>query len=209
MKFFDRQKFCKRGWVLMTVRQKRWEMKGGDLRPFSVFNSHSNIDDITDIPELRNLIQSLRRIHKKLGIKEPLFIVASVETTFQVVNNKDVTKPFHFHLIISGLTKSEIEEASKKMKKNLGPSVSGMARAVDIRKVGPSKRQFIKAMSYLLKQPFWRISKASKDDKQGLKQTPEPHQLSELVNNFGPLKCTGRFVFVGLKFHAEKFRLIK
>lgn len=184
-------------------------MKGGDYQPFAVFNKHSNPSDITDIPELRNLIQSLRRAHKKLGKKEPLVIVASVETTYQIVGSHTVTKPFHFHLMISGLTRAEVEKASKMLRKNLGPSVSGMARAVDIKDVGRTKAHFLRSMTYPVKLPFWKFSKGNVNVIKVPPQTPTPKQFVELACNFGSLRCTDRFKFVGIQFRGGKFRFSK
>lgn len=209
LRFFKVAGFHQHQWVLATVRQKRWEMKGGDKISFAKFNGHNNSDDITDIPELRNLIQCLRRKHKSLGRSEKLVIIACVETTYQIVANRIVTLPFHFHLMISGLSKIEIEEASRKLRKGLGPSVSGMPRAIDIQSVGNNRREIIDSLSYVLKQPFWKISKSTSDVKRGKKQTPNAQQLAELAYCFGPLECTGRFTFVGLKYHGGKLRLSK
>lgn len=208
LKFCSAKYLFERDWVQITIRRQLWTMKGGDFQPFYTFMGQ---DRLKNVREIVNLTQTFSRHHAKKTNQEPLLIVGSVETTYDITNSSKVQKPFHVHLMVSGLSLVEINKVTDKLSRKLRKLEPDLPRPVDVRNVGPKVTGAKTALSYVIKQPYWRVSKNEKNPR-GRKQSPKPNDFAELANNFGPLKLSGldsRIYFKGLEFRRGKFQFSK
>lgn len=231
LRFMYEQDWFKKEWIQITVRSDKWRIPAGDHSDFTDF---LGVKSLVDIPEIKVLEQRLYRACSNAKKSSQLIIIVSVETTFDKLENEPLGKPFHFHVLVTGLSKAEVTTACKGFEKLPVIKNSGMARPIDIQEVGEEKTfRFLDnrdALSYLIKQPFWRYSKylrkqelcargrskQSSFKKFGSKspkiygyrrQLPSAAQLAEIANNLGPIGIRDRFKFRGVEYRNGLFRL--
>lgn len=185
--FLDRQQLHRLQWHFATVRVGGWNIEAGDMKPFGRLRNHRIIN---------NLVASLRRKHIP-GV----LVFGSIETVYLTIANKPMGKPFHLHLMISGLPRVVIEQAIEKI---------GLDRHYNrpqlVKAVRRSRRDFFQVSSYAFKQPLQKKSRISEDDA-GRRQSPNASERRELVSNLGLHRWTERLILVGIRCDAGTFRL--
>lgn len=207
MKFAWRRGFFEREWCFITIRTDLWRMDDGDLRSFAEF---AGIEKLTDIPIINNLFQRLRRKFESTNrdLENVLLVVGSIETITRTVHNDPDGKPYHVHIMVSGLSKNEVDKCCEKTKKLLEEIPSDYPRSVDVKAVS-GRDDVVKSLSYSIKQPFWKYSYYGKGKYDRNKQFPNMNELYELVCNYGLHKCTGRWFKLGIQERGNRFRLSK
>ncbi|HEV7416367.1 MAG TPA: hypothetical protein VGN98_09420 [Tianweitania sediminis] len=175
-------------WFLVTVRVEGWLMAPGDHRPFGPLRDHRHIEA---------LLTKFRRL-KRPGV----VVFGSIETVFRTVANAPVGKPFHLHLMISGLSEAEILTAVS----GTVPLAQADVLPLHVEAVEMTDKDFFGAASYAFKQPFWRRS-ASRADLKGDLQTPAASQLRELIGNLGVHGWARRMILLSMRCDQGWFRL--
>lgn len=187
LKFTIENRLYEREWHLVTVLVDGWTKNPGDFSQFGELKKH---------PIIKRFLLGLHRLRRS-----NLFLIGSIETVFKVKMNTPAGKPFHLHMLISGLTKKEI---GNQIKRRIPLSEDRVPVRIDA--VGNTKKDFIDTASYVVKQTFWRQSK-SKDSGSGWLQKPKENEFAELMCNLGTHNCGDRFFFIGMKYHYGKFSL--
>ena len=173
-------------WLFVTVFIDGWTIPPGDHSRYST---------------LANNVGRLRRGIHAAGIREVL-VIGAVETVYKVVANKPVGKPFHLHLLVRGLT----EEQIRQILQSCLPLDRTVPRYIDVKAVGETEGEFLKALSYVFKQPFWKASKADQSDVRPRKQWPKKQELAELISNLGPHEPYSRLFNISTGFAAIRVR---
>ncbi|KAB2699916.1 hypothetical protein [Brucella lupini] len=187
LKFTKVKKFQCREWHFVTIVVEQWLKAPGDYTPFG---------KLKDQPAIKNLLLGIHRL------KRPdVLLIGGIETVFNVMNNIPSGKPFHLHLMVSGLTR---EELSNLIKKHIPDT--HLPRSVRFDRVGDKPSDFPDAVSYVCMQPFWRKSK-NDNSGSGWFQTPKSTDFAELMCNLGTHQWGDRFFFIGMKFHYGQFKL--
>lgn len=176
-------------WHFVTIRVQGWKVPAGDHTPFG---------RLRDQPCIKNFLTKLRRMRIP-----NLLVFGSIETIYVTVNNVPTPKPFHLHLMISGATEEEIAAAIAATIEVDSDDVS----PVDIEPVPPTDDDFFQAASYVFKQPLWKKSKASPDDR-GRRQTLKAGERRELISNLGVHGWIGRLILLGIRCDNGVFRLL-
>ena len=205
MHFADKNGFFERDWFFITIRFDIWRMADGDLQSFAEF---AGVKTLTDIPQIKNLLQRFRREHATSAATDDLIVIGSVETIIRTVKNKPDGKPFHFHLMVTGLTKAQVDKCCRKTKQLPEAIASDYPRPVDIKTVSGIE-DAIKALSYAIKQPFWKYSYYGEGKHDREKQFPNKDELYQLIRNYGPHRCTDRWFKLGFEYRGDKFLLSK
>jgi len=190
LKFLAEQQLSDRRWYLVTIRVKGWTKKIGDYSSFGPLRDH---------PSIKALLGKLRR----RADGNILIVFGSIETVYRVVENVPAGKPFHLHLMISGLKKRVIKEAVKAT----FDLDSKVAIPLFIDPVGNGENDFVKAASYAFKQPYWKASYRNADDRHSKRQLPKSNQLAELIGNEGAHPWNGRLIILGIRFDQGTFRM--
>ena len=189
LRFLSHQRLHRREWYLVTIRVAGWTKAVGDYTPFGPLREH---------PAIKAYLGRLRR----QGHAD-LVLFGSIETVFKTVANKAVGKPFHLHFMISGASKADINEAVRSTFK-LDRSTR---RALDVERVDPGRVNFVRAASYVFKQPYWKKSHRTFKSRDGWRQFPKPNELAELISNLGAHPWNGRLIMVGMRFDQGVFRM--
>jgi hypothetical protein len=187
--FVHRKAFAQHHWYFVTVRVDGWTKGPGDLAPFGPYH---------DGPEVKALLDRLRR-----NGDGDAMIFGSIEVVFRTVANVPMGKPFHLHLMISGLSPVAIYEVINKSFV-LDPDV---ARPLDIRPVRRSPSDFVRSASYVFAQPFWKESYPNQASGKGVHQPLKPDELAELIANLGAHPVGQRLILMGIRRDKSKFRL--
>jgi hypothetical protein len=187
LKFTKVKKFQCREWHLVTIVVEQWLKAPGDYTPFG---------KLKDQPAIKNLLLGIHRL------KRPdVLLIGGIETVFNVMNNIPSGKPFHLHLMVSGLTREELGDLIKKHIPD-----TDLPRSIRFDPVGNSATDFSYAVSYVCKQPFWRKSR-NDNSGSGWPQRPKDNEFAELMCNLGSHQWGDRFFFIGMKFHYGQFKL--
>lgn len=175
-------------WHFVTIRVAGWKMAPGDNRPFGRLREHRLIE---------NLTTKLRRLKKPR-----LMVFGSIETVYNVVANVPDGKPFHLHLMASGVSEAEIDEAVRAT-----IPLSADIVPLDIRTVEATDADFFEAASYAFKQPLMKRSKMRPEDR-GALQRPKAAERRELISNVGVHGWLGRLILIGIRCDRGQFRLL-
>jgi len=187
LKFTKVNNFQCREWHFVTIVVERWLKAPGNYTPFG---------KLKDQPAIKNLLLGIHRL------KRPdVLLIGGIETVFNVMNNIPSGKPFHLHLMVSGLTREELGDLIRKHIPD-----TDLPRSIRFDPVGNSATDFSDAVSYVCKQPFWRRSK-NDNSGSGWFQTPKSTDFAELMCNLGTHQWGDRFFFIGMKFHYGQFKL--
>lgn len=189
LRFVDQQEWHKREWLFITVFVDGWTMKAGDFSPFGSLRDHKSI---------KNLKQHIRRLNKPNTL-----LFGSIETVFKTIANEPYGKPFHLHLMISGVDKATITACIRKAI-NVDKQV---AVPIKVQKVKSTSLDFHKTASYAFKLPFWKKSYLQLDSSSSRKQFPKQSELSELISNLGMHTPSDRLIMMGMRFHGRRFKL--
>ena len=199
-----------RGWCFLTISIKSWVMQSADFRRFTEF-TNAGPKGLKDIKEVNNLIMRLRRANAERMASDPstpaLLVIGSLETVFRTVDNKPDGKPFHLHLIISGVGSSKVEE--------IADALFGKERKVglhfpfDLKKVEPTPEDLVSVLTYCVAQPFVKESYINRQSMTGRMQMPKSAEIAELASNLGPLTMSERLILVGLRVANGKLQHTK
>lgn len=183
MCFAEDQKFHERQWYFVTIFVDGWTVQPEDYSPFGQLKKNE------DIHSLLNKIRKLKA--------PDTLLFGCIETVYKTKDNLPIGKPFHLHLMVSGLSKLELMECIKKC-------ITLSSEAVPLRcdLVKDTKEDFIKSASYVIKQPFWKRSESADGFKK--LQTPGLLELAELGSNLGAHAVGERFFYIGMKFAGSK-----
>lgn len=212
LKFCFREGFHNKPWVFVTIRPRKWEVAIGDHRSF--LDQHGPVARYRDLKECKGILQVLRREFKSAEKRCPgsdqLIAIGSMETIWEVLDNKPKTKPFHIHLMVHGLKATAIKKALDRyltdngLRRNKEPYLNVLL----VEKIKPTQEDVIRTMSYAYKLPFWRYSRSSDSPHQLWKQWPSREQILELDSNYGVRECQDRLLTIGAEYRARKFRLL-
>jgi len=187
LKFIAHSDFHLRQWQFVTIVINRWTKAPEDYTPFGKLKDH---------PVIKNLLLAIHRL-KLPDVR----LMGSIETVFNVMNSDPVGKPFHLHLMVSGVPEKELRDLIKRHVPD-----THLLRSIRFERVGSEDTDIPDTASYVCKQPFWRKSKNGNSGS-GWYQTPKATDFAELMCNFGTHDWVGRFFFIGMKFHYGKFKL--
>jgi hypothetical protein len=174
-------------WYFVTIFIEGWIVPPGDTSPFGKLRDHLLIENFK------------RQLRRKVG--PDLIVIGSIETEYRLLDNEPRGKPFHLHLMISGTS----EETIKKAARTCFPADPAVVESVRADPVLGNVEDFLWALSYAFKQPFWKKSKRRGMTK-APRQWPKPAELAELVSNLGVHGWTGRLILVGIRFEGGEFR---
>lgn len=186
LRFAINQKFHEREWHLVTIFVDGWTVAPNDFSPFGQLKNNKII--------LR-LLQRIRR----LKISDTL-LFGCIETVFKTRNNTPLGKPFHIHLMVSGPSKLDLQQCIKECVPLANEAVP--LRCDPVRHI---REDFIKATSYIIKQPFWKRSESAAGSKR--LQSPKILELAELGSNLGAHDVGERFFYIGMKFVGGKLMM--
>lgn len=190
LRFIHEQEWHQLNWLFTTVFVDGWTKAPGDYSVFENLRTHKDI---------KNLKQ---RIHR---LKKPNTLVfGSIETLFKTVNNNPTGKPFHLHLMVSGVDEQNLERCIRAAL----PVDRCAAFPIITKVVKSTSSDFIQSASYAFKLPFWKRSYIDFNDANGKKQFPKPAELAELIANLGAHAVSERLILLGMRFHSGKFKLI-
>ncbi|MGN6146518.1 MAG: hypothetical protein ACTHOP_23365 [Mesorhizobium sp.] len=178
----------RRAWLFVTIRVEGWTVAPGDMRRFGKLRDH-------------HLIEAFLTRLRRLGRPE-ILVFGSIETVYGVVGNIPRGKPFHLHLMITGLTAEELETL---IRAAFPLSVTDVA-PLDVQAVESTVADFVGVASYAFKLPFWKKSSVTPSSKPK-RQWPKAAELRELISNLGVHGWTGRLILQGLRCDGGKFRL--
>lgn len=187
--FLEYERLHELVWYFVTIRVEGWTVAPGDFDAFGKLRDHRHVEA---------LLTRFRRLNKP-----GLMLFGSIETVYRTVANIPVGKPFHLHLMISGLAEAEIERA---VTRTIPLSTTDIV-PLDISRVGGTRGDFFAAASYAFKQPFWKRS-ASESGIKGHLQAPSAAQLRELICNLGVHGWAGRLILLGIRCDSGRFRLM-
>ncbi len=188
LNFARRKRLHELEWFCATIRFDNWNIAPGDCSPFGKLRDHRLIKGV------------IRNLSRQPG--PPLLVIGGIETVYVTIENKPVAKPFHVHLMISGRSEEQVMKAVGKR----------ATRTVDnpfpclLVTPGPTFADFLKAISYSFKQPFWKKSKRHDTDR-GKSQFPKASELRELAGNYGVHGWNGRLVLCGVRMIKVRFEL--
>jgi len=166
----------------VTIRPPGWVIAPGDMQPFGRLRDH---------PSILCLIARLRRLNLP-----DLVVFGSIETVLVTTANIPTGKPFHIHIMMSGITEEEVRRAV----------AATMGVEPHVVEVEPSEADFFRVASYAVKQTLLKKSKRHPDDP-GRHQSLKPSERRELISNFGRHGWTGRLILLGMRFDGSQFRL--
>jgi hypothetical protein len=180
-------------------------MQSGD---FSRFAGSANAGNrcLTDIKEINNLTTRLRRANMLEKAKNPscppLLFIGSLETVYRTVNNVPDGKPFHLHLIISGVSAERVKKIAEAL---FGKQRKvGQHFPIHLDEVEHTPEGFVRVLTYCAAQPFVKEAYINSESKTGRMQMPKSNEIAELASNFGPLTMSGRLILVGLRVAGGK-----
>lgn len=212
LKFCFREGFHCKPWVFVTIRPRKWEVSIGDHRSF--LDQHGPAARYRDLKECKGILQVLRRefehVEKRSQGRDQLIAIGSMETTWEVLDNKPKTKPFHVHLMVHGLKATAIKKALRRYltDNGLGSNQKPYLNALHVQRIQPTQEDVIRTMSYAYKLPFWRYSRSSDTPLNKWKQWPSDDEIAELASNYGVRECQDRLLTIGVEYRARKFRLL-
>jgi hypothetical protein len=189
--FLHREKLSHLKWLSVTVRVSGWTKYPGDLAPFGPYRDRADV---------KALLDRLRRNGDGNAVA-----FGSIETFFKTVANEPVGKPFHLHLLTSGIPHKEVEKA---IKKTFDLDQLAVFPVV-IKSVKDSLGDFVKTASYVFAQPYWKSSYPDSDSRHGRGVFPQPHELAELIANLGAHPVGDRLILMGIRRDGSKFHLTK
>lgn len=190
LRFAADESFHERSWLLATIFVEGWTTAPGD---------HSHFGPLKGQRVIKNLLQRIRRLDRSDTVA-----FGSIETVYKTVANEPVGKPFHIHLMASGMSELDLKRCIESV-----PLDTTVALPLVVDAVSPLRHEFIKAASYPVKQPFWKKSYPDAASKGGIPQWPKAGELAELIANMGAHALTGRLFFLGMRFDRGSFRLIQ
>ncbi len=186
LSFAERERLHELPWVYVTLCFKGWGIKPGDSSAFGKLRDHHLIKGV------------IRNLSRQPG--PPLIVIGGIETVFITLNNEPLVKPMHIHVLVSGRSKEQIRKAVG----NRILRTEGQPFPDHYADVEPTFDDFVKALSYSFKQPFWKKSRLRASDV-GTKQFPKPNELRELAGNYGVHGWSGRLILCGVRFAGGRF----
>ncbi|KAB2657813.1 hypothetical protein F9K94_06215 [Brucella tritici] len=191
VRFVTQNKLRKLKWYMVTVIVKDWNIAPGDFTRFGYFNDH---------PVVEKICEAL----SSTKTNTPVLAFGSVETVFNLVDNEPYAKPFHIHLMVSGLARNAIRKAIG----GTGVLCDEANKPLEVRQVNPSVTSFLRAATYVCKQPLKQRRKTSAPGAQyGSPEFPYPKLLGELISNYGDIKTGDRWVSIGINYRHDQFLL--
>lgn len=187
--FVCREQLYTRRWYFVTIRVAGWKVAPGDLTEFQ------------NVRRLKSVANVLKQFGRKDGKK--VLVIGSIETLLVMMNNVPAGKPWHVHMMVSGLSKEEIDKAVRKAFK-LDKSVSN---PLDIQLVKNTLPDFFNVLSYCYKSCLVKKSKRDPDD-WGVRQRLTTAELYELACNIGWANTLGfRYILKGILRNGVRLNL--
>jgi hypothetical protein len=191
VRFVTQNKLRKLRWYMVTVIVKDWNIAPGDFTRFGYFNDH---------PVVEKICEAL----SSTKTNTPVLAFGSVETVLNLVDNEPYAKPFHIHLMVTGLARNAIRKAIG----GTGVLCDEANKPLEVRQVKPSVTSFLRAATYVCKQPLKQRRKTSDPGAQyGHPEFPYPRHLGELISNYGDINTGDRWVSIGINYKHDQFLL--
>lgn len=189
LRFAHEQNWQERNWLFVTIFVEGWTISPQDYTCFG---------NLRDNKTIKNLKQRIRRLNQPNTL-----VFGSIETVFKTISNTPAGKPFHLHLMVSGIDKTALEACIRKAL-NVDSSV---AIPLLIKEVKKTTSDFARVASYTFKQPLWKKSYSGLNDVHGKKQYPKTREMAELIANMGAHASSERLILMGLRFHGGTFQI--
>ena len=163
-----------------------------------------------EIRAIKAFKQQLKRIHAKRNSlneqKDALRVIGSIETQYDQVSNRPNGKPFHIHLLISGLNKDDIRDCAEAFLKENSENSRG--RKIDIRSVKSGFDDFAQVLTYCMKQPFQKKVFVNEKTTNPRRVWAKPSELAELAANISKIPVNGRLILIGFRYNKRYIALL-
>jgi len=191
VRFVTRNKLRNLSWYMVTIIVKDWNVAPGELEAFVDYR------DGSAVPKILKALSAA-------GTNTPVLAFGSVETVYKLISNKPHAKPFHIHLLVSGIAQTAIGEAIK----GTGILCHEAEKPLDVRHVGKSVSSFLRAATYVCKQPLQQRRKTSAlAPRYGANEFPYIRHIDELAANYGDIVTGDRWLSIGINYADAKFHL--
>lgn len=191
IRFLTDNNLRKLRWYMVTVIVKNWKIAPGDFTRFGSLNDNQ-------------VVKNICRALSSTKTNTPVLAFGSVETVFNLVDNEPYAKPFHIHLMVSGLARNAIRKAIGET----GVLCDEANKPLEVRRVKPSVTSFLRAATYVCKQPLKQRRKTSDPGAQyGHHEFPYTRHLGELISNYGDINTGDRWVSIGINYSHDQFQL--
>lgn len=187
LRFAHHEQLANLNWLSVTILIDDWTIPAG---------VYDNFGELKDHLFIKQILQRFRRLEKP-----GLLMFGSIETVYKTLDEQPIGKPFHLHMMISGVSKKAIHECL-----NIPQLLSKTAaRPVLVKRIKPTLWDFIRAASYSIKQPFWQHRKYSASKRES-RRLPTLLALGELLSNYGHHNIGDRSFYIGIRFQHGQFR---
>ncbi|MFK3666022.1 hypothetical protein ACI2JN_12310 [Ochrobactrum teleogrylli] len=191
IRFLTQNNLRKLRWYMVTVIVENWNVAPGDFTRFGSLNNH---------PVVKKICRAL----SSTKTNTPVLAFGSVETVFNLVDNEPYAKPFHIHLMVSGLARNAIRRTIRET----SVLCDEANKPLEVRRVKPSVTSFLRAATYVCKQPLKQRRKTSDPGAgYGHHEFPYTRYLGELISNYGDINTGDRWVSIGINYTHDQFQL--